>query len=1806
MTEDLDRVDLEPERRDCEIAEIFPTPPGVEEVWLAEALLGVFDSVGDWLQASLGGQEGRAALVALLDRRRATVPQQQKGVSRRELKGDYDAAGIMVGQGQGRQPRGIQTLRGLVWLVLTKRRRSNQPSASVVHDLAAALRAAARARGKAAGPLSQALAALGQVGTFAESIDALSVLDDAKHQALRDLWVGWLRPELAALAADPDGASGRTAVPTSRPTKPSWPRRSRRPSLNGGLEGERTEDDDGPQVQALARSRPFEGRLPYEPPSEFGEQTYLVTIPGRGAGTAENVARFYALRAIWTGNTHLLSRHIDAVPPPVYGSVVDALVQELMAAPPGSETALGAAGCLLKALTGRPTRGVRAFRIDGAGHEGPIGPGCIDLDAGLIWTPVFWKESVDSAPIAGDSSAKSSTVSYFRPAEAQRRHLEPVTDRLALPLPRPVRNALRAHHETLRAMVATDPERLDSAMSMVLSDLADRLGVVVSVGGLRRALGPLVNEQCGDPAMAQLICGESFGLTTAPLHYYAPKLKHVAETYRATLAQHFGPSPMWRIPACARRIGSELMVTLETARRLASASYQAARGQNPGDGGDLEWVATLRSMVDHLARMIIGAAGHRPSEALFQLTRTDIDLESGAALFNDKQHDIAHSPRLACVPQVVVDQINAYLAYLRSLQGRVPAIDVLFRKILDGTHPLLIDLDDHGKVIPMTLSRLTARSPHEWGTLPWNWSRTWIRTSVVESGVPAFFVSAQLGHFDSIGYPYSNQSPTDPIEMVAGIRPHLDKLAARTGWCVIGARHIDKVTSRTPQEPLPLRDWRAEIDHCDGAASKAHRQWEHRIKAERRQLRIEALKAVTSHPDMIECGLAAAYADPTVEVSTEAFESLDVEAIRDELVLQCGDDAIAASAHVRALREVIKRLSERANRSSPTLPVPIPVRRPLDNPFFLGACMALTQVTALRKHVRDRGRLPRPDRAFDLQVSRTAEALALFGGIDDASTIIAILEARSHAVPSAKIDDLLLVPLNNGQCASLRGIAALSVAALAHDFPHENLPDTPLIDRGLSEIFPAWVIDRRRSSSGMLARLCSTVGVSNRFEYSPAARFALDQGVGSIQASLEEQIAFIDGDPVGPVRSSPNTAQSERGGASVRVEGPAGIGAHHQYRQLIAMIPTRGKKLALPLTGVTIPATSIETRATRDYVLDELKAWLGHNGKPRPISPIVRMLGEWSLAELARSRSDNSRLKDKTVATYLTRIGRSLVRMLGDLELSQWDEQCLEDAYAFALDASKMAKHKVAAALLSFHHFAEGRFDLPDADIGAVYAALGLRRRNVDAAMILPVERERALERLSDVAWRSGGDDNEIRRARLAEFVALWLGRGGARLSESLGLRVRDLGRSPSGELYAVVRGNRMRSLKTRSARRTIFLGSVHGSEQDRVWMWREAVRHHAPPGRPGSAYLTAELDDARSFREQVAVCASIRQALAATTGRPSERLHRLRHLAAQESITAIALSSDDARSVGLDSWNADRPLLPRDLAAISVELGHSHWMTTLQSYIHVPLVLQSRAAARVSRRYFNRQTLAGALGYTPAFLDSLLRDRPGISKSSAWFGRFRRARSQPVHAAELRSSAIPPEIWTAERVAKFLDESSRCADMQDALRLCGMPLEAKMSVVLAASRWERRMGRRLLPLNADECQVQVPRKGLRRTSDDTRAERLWVRFDHGDAMMRLSLQQIADLALAELSPGDGEKILLPEERAKEFAEILRSEGIDAASIDLQTRCHGMSQLSIVSEKVRDKKGRPRRVGIRRVLAVIWIATKLQESSADIGSSSSP
>lgn len=1695
--------------------------------------------------------------------------------------GALNAVDIVRPRGSSQQGRGFQVLRGMYWAASL-----TSPNKNATDILAAAIRGAVRRRSTTYHGLSTVVLALGRATALKDALEAAAGLAELDHQGLK-IVSAWLKRALQQTRGGktPPPAEERTSLDLSaeRPRKDVREKR-RRPR---DLAKEHAEAADPVSVQSLVRRRPFPGQLKNEPPGEFSGPDCLVSLDHLPKQSGKQ-ALFLAHRAIWSGNIHLLPEHGDALLPEVYAAAVDWLVRRLEETSSTAPEAMGLLGCLLKAITGRTTEGIMALRVDVDGDRAPVNQGVLDLVTGVLWIPVFWKHASETSCDQDDRTR----FGYFRPTAKQSALLAPTLDRVALPLPGRVRRALRAHQESLDSF-RKEPEELEQAMSSALTTLRSELQMPITMGSLRRSLGPLVMESSGDLALTQLICGESFGRTTAIQNYYAPRLKDVAAAYVAAIPPCLKSGAVPRIPQPARRLGSELLVSAAAARSLADASADHG-GQALHDMGVAPEVASHRTICDHLARMILATSGHRPSEALFELTLADIDLVTGAALFRDKRHDVAHDPRLACLPSVVIKQLRAYIRHLECLATALPSAGNVVAGVLAGDAPFLFDLNEAGSVVPGRQQQLAARSPGSWNVLPWNWSRTYIRTRGIEMGAPAFLMSAQLGHFDAIGYPYSNQSPTDPADVIARTQPLLDRIAATQGWRVLESLLPSHAAAQDSMHAFsgPLCNWGNRLAEADDRGHHAHREWESRLRADRFRIRELALEWVLTHRLSTESHLSELYRNSSKPVAAAWVAELDVDGMRDAFLLESGDDAITAVARIRAFKQILHGLARRAGIPPPPVTIPIAVRRPLDNAFFQRACRAYSQVHALRKHVGARAAESAPKRTLLLQVARTAEALALFGGVDDVETLLAILSARAQAEPSAKLRDLLLVPVAGRGPVALRGVAALALANLAQGWPDAPLPPRHCIEEGLAELLPAWALGRQESPRDLLARLCSTVAVANRFELSPAARYAMDPLRGAVQATIDEQLAFIDADPVGPVRSIPHQEPlPAQGRAPEPVAADAGsIGSHAQYRRLTGIIPQKGRLLRLPLTKREIPATEIALDSTRRSVLAELDAWLA--GPQHPTSAIVRMLAEWTRRDLERTGDHGKFLANETVSTYLTRIGGALVKALGTLPQEQWDEQTLEDAYAFALFASRDARHKVAARILDFHRFSEERYDLPDVDLGEVHAALRAEGRNIDAAMILPVERDAAVAEIQRQAWDASSTET-ARLARMADAVIAFFADAGARLSEPLGLRVADLGQRPSGGCWARIRSNRMRRVKSRAGNRIVCLPVTTSGRHERTWQWREDVRSRRGVRRGAAAYLMAELGNSRSFGEYAAVARMIRQTLARATGRPTERLHRLRHLWAQERVTALALSAGDAHAVGAKPCIVDRGLEPRDLARISVPLGHGHWMTTLQCYIHIPFVLMSRGAERQAKDYFKRTTIAGALGYTPFHLDGLRRGNAGTA-ASVWFDHVRPCRVPPADIC-----APPPKAlrdfprWTASAVGHLLSETARCHSVDAALRLMGAPLEDAGKIEAIAIRWERKLGRRLLSGKGRPG----PRREFRRLACQAEVEKLWALYDDGEDEVRAHIRAVTDAFFTHLLPDSLGAVTLPEHEARLLHDLLRHIGIVAARITIEPFNGDLRECRL--HRPSSDKGNRTVIysDMRRALAVIGLAAELEANA---------
>jgi integrase len=1705
--------------------------------------------------------------------------------------GDHGTAGAMVGTGVASPA--LYRLRGLIWIALRRWHLGGHLPNPAADSMASALRAAVRAvNSRASVALSPILIELAKVDDMSGALRALAQLETTHHRGLREAWTGGLREILLS----PEHAVDASERRTRREEQPRpWSGGRIRPSM-------RLADSEDirlprPEVIPLRRHAPIPEQLPDEPADEFNLPVDLVLVPGFGTGAiSRRRAEYQARQAIWGGNRFLLPHHIETLPSDVYGAAIRELVQGLDKSDLEDGAAVGCLACLLKALTGRTTTGIQWLCAARAGSQNDQ-QAIIDLDRGAIEFPPFWKVLPEQDSGATELQERAAPLGYYHPCDSdQRSLLVPVFHRVTLPLARSVHRVLGRHRANLANLATLDAMELDHAAQAAAETLSANLGLSISVAALRRSLGAQVMEVSGDSALAQLICGDSFGAPLAAQHYYAPRRADIARVYADAVCVHLPAATFSPIPQAAARVGSELLVSPQTAKAMADASA-TKDWDDSRDDEHAGWARRHRHMADHLARMILATTGHRPTEALFELTLHDVDLETGAALFSDKRIDAAHDPRLAVLPVIVCEQVGVYVQHLSELAVAHGTCCELVASVCSGTAPMLFDLDDDLNPQPLTMARLKARSPAPWNQLPWNWGRTYLRTRGIEMGAPANLMSCQLGHLDIVGYPYSHQSPTTPAEVVAELRPWLDRMARNQGWRVLNAAKQKQRYSEVITLP-PLRDWSEQIARSEQAGKESHRQWERSLRRQARRARDHALQLVLDHPGLVAAGISQAFRK-VPHAPAQPLDELALFRVRSDLVDAVGDDAPAAIAATRALRRVLAAAAKQSGVSYPTVALPVAVRRPLDNPFFRSACVAWSQMHALRAHVAERAQEKRPRRGFDLQVARTAEALALFGFVDNSDHIMAILAARAQAAPSARIVDLMLVPLPDGQVFGLRGVAALALANLAQVYPSEPLPTRAAINATLAQILPTWATRESADSGDLLTRLCSTTAVVNRYELSPAARFAMDADHGSTHAALAEQLAYIDGDTVSPIRASteedrhlPVDALSNR---VFKRQGSDSATPRAQYRQLCRVIPPTHRDTTLPLTGQIIRARDREAASTRQSVLAELDLQLAQPN----LHAIVYVLGDWIRAEAQRTQGTAKPLAYRTLETYLTRIGGALVEVIGDCPLAAWSEELLEDAYLYALDASDQAKQKVAAALLSFHRHCSSRWEFPELDLSPIYAELGAGRHNADAALILPQERDRALEAIRQMAWNQTGSDFALTRiARAADWVVYYLAWGGVRLGEALGLQARDIGVRPEGALMTKVRSNRLRPLKTLSATRALTF-EPHANEpmhRSRVLQRVDDVRRHAGARRPDSAYLlyAAGIDDADKNALADPVARTIRGALAEVTGRPSERLHRLRHLAATQRMLQVVLSPSDRQAIGLDK-GAEPPskvLMPRDMQAVSTPMGHAHWGTTIAWYLHMPWVLQSRPAQRSREAYCSRRFVAGAMGRSPATIDSILRGGNGDAVA-AWFDHFRRGRPQSMQVSSrpCTDTEDTPTLWTAEQIGILLDRANAAKDLESVLRSMGVPIGETPNVVRVCERWEAKLGKRLLPKRVRGKLRNCPVRALRRMEGDRPLEALWRRMDSvlGGGPYRV----IAEAYFTWLRPARSISVLLPAAESDALVIELEQIGVPISQIDRAVAPGENVTLTVRSNASRNAAKCSPAMSLTRVLTVIGITLDL-------------
>ncbi|GEM_PF-853337 len=1329
-------------------------------------------------------------------------------------------------------------------------------------------------------------------------------------------------------------------------------------------------------VRLPTREHPLEG----EPPTEAQpEQSFFRKVGASNKPLSLKDEIQWVRRRIWGSNPLLLRNHIEAASKPEV-SLALALINErisgALACGHVADARIGIVTALVLATGQAPeVLALADTRID----EGAITsrPRLL-LKGGALLLPVLRPESA--------FNAEGSTG---------RKLLEPTSGTFTLSLP----PTLCRWIDTLLALDASiwrwEAEDLAEAVSNYVGDLEGQINTGLSLSRLRKAGQASIQESTGDLSKTMLLCGSSLGRAETSLFYYNARSVDLEEAFRKAVWPLFGDRDTGGtgMAGSRERVGSQLLVTHPAVKRLARAP--SAPMNAPSRGRQIKAAVIEHNILTtHVLCMLLGVGGHRPTAALLGLTRFDFEPELCAAIFQDKKSDPAHFVRYAPVADLVAEQVECYVRHLRALEdllgpGAREAHRV--RAALHGEAALFFALDPSGAPMELELDKWRHTLPEIWKLLPLNWGRTWLASRGREAGIEADHLAIALGHLESVGYPYSNESPMEPAQLSKHLAAPLGSLARQSGWVVRKGLGAKPDLERSIFEAGCLRDWN--VERTALAARVREYQVERRqvlraqmraVKEQGERIAWEELRALFKREiptigELAKTGSTSRAPQPCVAVEDSSVDMTpaDLDLVQAQIRLASGSDRIlevaASNALSRYLRLAQKNLKWRCQVPSPWL-APQSME---PTPFFSGMFRATLQVRVLRQAF---GSIP-PEPPTDSNITAAewafgvaALALCLFSFEADPSHVRAILDGRGSATPSGSISDLLLVETKTRIGAKgLRGLSALAVARLNKRHALEAQPEPARLDQVLALMVPSTLAGQ---TEGLLERICATVAVSNLVELSGLARQANNPKSGCVSMPIERQRQFLEEGRGVPEEPSTFSRLDESELLSRPTLAPSVV--KRQYNALRKTLFIGDGPKQFPLTGASLSQASIG--AFRAPLRRELTAFVAQSD----LSAMVFCLASYALHLTTNGTPGEREPAWSTVYRYITSFGADLVELGAKFAFDGLSPEDILALYQDVIDRKTSEKVKVLVAreLAYFQAYLEEEMNYDPVDLSSLEGPFVLPQNRVDAEVVQPQEALAALRYLADRAdsSRFWGDPDEVRRDRQAEVYALLVMATGCRHNEIAGLRFKDLLARPEA-MVVLARPSRYRRLKTQAARRLVDCTRRLSRRQRRtVSDWVEAEKSRLAKSWKPTLPIFADLAATGTRTPQASLRDSVLAALRAPIGLRS-KVHRLRHLVATEDLAELWLSDsdwDENRRARAQVRRFYRPrkqldvVLPTHLRQKSMALGHRNSATTVLNYFHMPWMSCSRAHASL-RQYGDRHAAAAALGVKTSAVDKTL-----------------------------------------------------------------------------------------------------------------------------------------------------------------------------------------------------------------------------------------
>ena len=1600
-------------------------------------------------------------------------------------------------------------------------------------------------------------------------IPEISSIDASAGQLLKDVYLQLLKEEPVSEGL-PDLSHIKDDSPTSGQDHKHRSKRRQKSTIRHV------------RLRLPTREKPLEGEPPEE--AEPGENLYRRKGTNKKAVSVKEELRWIKQR-IWGSNPLLVRDHIESLSDPeakLVVGLIDASIEVALSAGRADEARIGVITALVLATGQNPKTFAEAdsrLRQEDAKTRPRL-----SLREGILVLPVHRPECGFSAE-----------------ASLGKNLLEPTAGFLKLPLPPTICRWINSLLKLDDTSWQWKHEELHDALTSYVAALEAEIGSGISLSRLRNFAQANIRDSTKDMAKTMVLCGSSLGRPETSLFYYNTTSLDLENSFRKAVWPVFGDHPTKAVFTVtnSERIGSQLLVKQAAVRgmtRTPSASLNA-----PSVHSNAGAVSSIHNtLTDHVLCMLMGAGGHRPTVALLGLKRFDYETYWSAAVFQDKKCDPAHFIRYAPIADLIAEQVDCYIQHLRTLAESLRANTEASKRIsaaLRGDAPLFFNLDGFGTPVELNFDRWRKTLPDNWKVLPLNWGRTWLASRGREAGIEADHLAIALGHLESVGYPYSSESPLEPAQLSSHMARPLGELARNAGWVVRKGLGGKSDPERTILEAGPLRHWKAERNDLASKVRLFQIEQRRALRSQVRSMRekgdqiaLRELQAMLGLEIPTPSKLAKLALNSTskaetntkeqrIELSSEAVENLVVK-VQDAAGL---DQILMVSAH-NALHRYLKAAQ---NKLGWSCPIPSPWLSPSNmepTPFFSGMFRATVQIRALREAF---GKIPsKPPTASGFNESEwafgvAALALCVFSFESDHDHVRSILEGFKSASTSSSIEDLILVKTETriGVCG-IRGLAAVAVARLKNSHADESLPSVDRLNEVLVAMIPPTLVG---TESGILARICATVSVANLVELSGLDRRVNDPKTGCVSMPIERQRQFIEEGMGFPEPTVPATTTPEEGLQEGRSRcAPSAMMKQYNTLRRILHIGDGPKKFAL--TGKSLSQANIG--AFRLPLRRELEAFIAQS----KLSPLVAYIASHALRLTHHGTPEKSEPAWSTVYSYITTFGADLVELGAKLNFQELDSDEFLDLYQDVIDrkTSDRVKELAARELDSFHAYLERFQGCEPFDFSELEGSFMLPEHRVDADLVQPQELLQGLRRMDSLAMPTSGldDPDKVRFDRQATVFTYLVKASGGRHNEIAALRFKDVV-AHLDSLIVFARPSRYRRLKTSAARRIIVCTDKLSRRERRfVSDWIEAEK-----SRLGNSWKSTLPIFSKKLEPEMRIPSALLRdatldALSVSVGSRS-KIHRFRHLVASEDLAEVWLSKNDWDQLRRARARVRRFVRPREYVPVvlpvhvrqkSIQLGHRRNSTTAMNYFHMPWMTRSRAYASL-KRYENRHTASVVLGVKTVTADKLIQrsksNQTGkvlADRASVWLKSVAGAPTQTPGAAVVIRHDGSSRLHSGSIRAQLLDRVLR--DLQKGLS----PVKAAMAHGLNAEQRDRLVEIAVaikkktgFPLIPSAGQKQQPRSA-RRFQSATIAEKILHLIDDGNEGEKDEVQSLSATYLIWASKARRDEIIWPKSDISRLVRLLIKLGIDPSCLRRNPSSDSSFEKLIVLRRANEKE----------------------------------